>query len=312
MTELFPYPSWKALNTALSQAAKTQAQATGQDPSDLMRLAYLDRFLARVFDVEAGEEWILKGGTGMLSRVPSTRPTKDVDLAISSIDLQHAQESLSDLVDRDIGDHVAFRFDHAETSIDEDIHPDAQGRRLFYRMYETASGKELVRVPVDLSVENAPVGGIEVVEPRHRLIPKKAIPSVPYRLYPVVDQIADKVLATMQMYGPGRPSTRTKDLVDLVVLARTQTVRLTSLAGALESHRRARGEEVFSSFTPPGTWARTYPAIAAKVEAVGPFTDLDSATKLVRELIDPALQTNPSADLEWRPPGRWREAGARA
>ena len=59
------------------------------------------------------------------------------------------------------------------------------------------------------------------------------LPSHPYRLYPVVDQVADKVCATLALYS-GRPSSREKDLVDLVLLAVTQDVGAARL-------RRARG-----------------------------------------------------------------------
>ncbi len=48
----------------------------------------------------------------------------------------------------------------------------------------------------------------------------------PIRLYPVVDHIADKLCATQATYGTNNdlPSSRVRDLVDLVVFARSQDV----------------------------------------------------------------------------------------
>jgi len=53
-----------------------------------------------------------------------------------------------------------------------------------------------------------------------------------YRLYPAVEQIADKVCAAMQLYD-GKRSSREKDLVDLVVLAVTQDIDGAALAHEL-------------------------------------------------------------------------------
>ena len=101
------YPNWKALNTALSAAAKAQAQETGQSQNDLMKMAYLDRFLCRVFDNDEAD-WVLKGGTGMLSRVPEARTTNDIDVATSVGASDAAEEALTGLVALDIGDHLTF------------------------------------------------------------------------------------------------------------------------------------------------------------------------------------------------------------
>src|SRR5450759_2124630 len=51
-------------------------------------------------------------------------------------------------------------------------------------------------------------------------------PTLRLYLYPVVDHIADKLCATQSTYGAAgdRPSSRVRDLVDLVVFARSQDV----------------------------------------------------------------------------------------
>lgn len=302
------YPNWKALNAALSSAAKAQSLSTGQSQGDLMKMAYLDRFLCRVFDNGEGADWVLKGGTGMLSRVPGTRTTKDIDVATSVGDIDEAERSLTDLVARDIGDHLTFDLEASAASIDSTLHPGVTGRRLFYRMRDEQTRKPLIRIPVDMTVEPAPIGGVDVFDPRNRILPKHGLPIAPYRLYPVPDQIADKVTATMQSYGPDRHSTRVKDLVDLVVIARTQRVNLDKLKAALAAQHHRTDD--YASFTPPAQWKNDYAHVAKQVPAVGPFHDFDGATALVRKLVDPALATEGPSGLTWNSDTGWEPAAA--
>ncbi|MFT2675501.1 hypothetical protein, partial [Escherichia coli] len=70
-----------------------------------------------------------------------------------------------------------------------------------------------------------PVGRVETIEPSTRLQLGRPVPSHPYRLFPISNQVAEKVTATMSTYN-GRPSSRAKDLLDIVTIARTQRVDL--------------------------------------------------------------------------------------
>ena len=74
------YDSWRAVERALKAVAVARANATGTDANRHLRAAYLDRVLCRVFSSSESSEWMLKGGTSMLARVPLTRTTKDLDL----------------------------------------------------------------------------------------------------------------------------------------------------------------------------------------------------------------------------------------
>lgn len=85
-----------------------------------------------------------------------------------------------------------------------------------------------------------------------------------YRLYPVVDQVADKVCATMTEYDE-RTSTREKDLVDLVVIATTQDIDGTALRVATVTEARRRQMEPFDSFTVPSAWGAGYARLSRPV-----------------------------------------------
>lgn len=73
-----------------------------------------------------------------------------------------------------------------------------------------------------------------------------------YRVYPLVDHIADKVMATFQRYGGHqRPSTRYKDLVDLVSIVIGASVAAEPQLAALASEAHRRGVTLPARFDVP-------------------------------------------------------------
>lgn len=76
-----PYPTARGVESAIKEAAKKAAQADPSlDVNKRIRLEYFNCFLSRVFSEGDESEWVLKGGAGMLARIPSTRSTRDIDL----------------------------------------------------------------------------------------------------------------------------------------------------------------------------------------------------------------------------------------
>ena len=68
----------------LDRAPKRAARDGGGDPGDGYRRALRDRFLCRVFSDPDGR-FILKGGSGLLVRIPDGRVTRDIDFATASV-----------------------------------------------------------------------------------------------------------------------------------------------------------------------------------------------------------------------------------
>ncbi|MDO5498888.1 MAG: nucleotidyl transferase AbiEii/AbiGii toxin family protein, partial [Propionibacteriaceae bacterium] len=95
MAEPEPYSTPRGVENAIKDAARKAAAA---DPSlavsQRIQLEYFNRFLSRVFSEAEASEWILKGGTGMLARVPSARATRDIDLYRHGFTLAHALDDL--------------------------------------------------------------------------------------------------------------------------------------------------------------------------------------------------------------------------
>ncbi len=110
-------------------------------------------------------------------------------------------------------------------------------------------------------------------------------------------------------YAGGKRSSRVKDLVDLVVLAHSQTVDLAELRAAVASKQAISGMDPFDHFDVPAEWRRTYPVTAKGVPSAAAYT-AESATALIAAFVDPAL-TKGSNPGTWEPENlRWSEQHA--
>lgn len=237
MVEASPYPTPAGVENAIKDAAKKAAAVDpALDVSKRIHLEYFNRFLSRVFSEGADSEWVLKGGTGLLARVPSTRSTRDIDLYRSGFTITEALSDLIRLASIDLGDHFRFEYAGHTESIGTETQPYTEGYRVKFTILIGAASKGTLQV--DLAVGAGMTGEVVTTEPASALrLPRLA--THPYRLYPVVDQIADKVCATMTEYRD-RSSSREKDLVDLVVFATTQEIDGTALRIAVTTEARRR------------------------------------------------------------------------
>jgi hypothetical protein len=131
-----------------------------------------------------------------------------------------------------------------------------------------------------------------------------------YRLYPLVDSVADKVMAIVEPHQ-GRPSTRFRDLVDLVLIAHTQQVQADDLATALASERLRRDLPRRREFAVPDEtlWRAGYRTVAADAPGIAEKT-LDEALPLAKLFVDPVLAGEVTGGI-WDPVTlAWRRATA--
>jgi hypothetical protein len=291
-----PYTTAKGVEDAIKAAARRAAAA---DPALTMdqriRLEHFNRFLSRVFSEGPDSEWVLKGATGLLARVPSTRATLDIDLYRGGYGLGDAVEDLRRLADRDLGDHFRFVYIGHRAVLVGDEQPYTDACRVEFDTYIGAQQKR--RIGVDLSTGAGLTAEPTITAPASALdLPRLAM--FEYRLYPVADQIADKVCATMQRYGD-RPSSREKDLVDLVVLAVTQDIDGTALTRAITTEISRRGMDPFEHFDVPAEWGPAYERLANRVPYCADVRRIEAARDLASALIDPALNGT-ATGLTWR------------
>lgn len=278
--------------TAASLARAVQSRARVVEGADLNTWVR-DRFLCRVFQ-EPGE-WLLKGGAMMLSRIGSARATRDVDLLRPNSTLDEALEELCQLVAVDLGDHCRYEYLGTRPMVARDRQAGRAGCRVTFSARIGVAQKDDVKV--DLVVGDELHGDVEVRTPENR-VEVPAIDAVPYQLYPVVDQIADKLCAMMGIHVGGRQSSREKDLIDLVILARTVRIPADSLTAALQFETRRRGVTV-DRVIAPRTWGPAYRREARQRPHCKDHQSVADAIELIAALVEPAL--NGRAVGWWEP-----------
>jgi len=224
------------------------------------------------------------------------RATKDVDLYRSGYTLEQALEALKRLAKVDLDDHFQFEFANYSASIRGVGQPYVDGYSVKFDVYVGAQKRG--RIHVDLSTGAGVTAAVDYIEPANSLdLPRLA--SNPYRVYPIVDQIADKVCATMMLYS-GSPSTREKDLVDLVVFATTQVVHGADLHNAIATEVQRRGLAPFDRFTAPSSWGPAYSRMARQVSYCEQVRAIHDALALMKAFIDPAIRGEVD-DQVWGP-----------
>lgn len=112
-------------------------QGGGRDTGERYRQALRDRFLCRVFS-DPENRFILKGGSGMLARVPNARATRDADFATRRNESpDEIVNALDELLAADMGDFCHFELTRREESKDDNGYS-----RLLKLRYATYIGEE--------------------------------------------------------------------------------------------------------------------------------------------------------------------------
>lgn len=294
-----PYPTPVAVEAAIKDAARKAAKLEpDRSVGDLIQQAYFDRFLTRLFLSDGG--WMLKGGASLLARVPAARSTTDLDLFLKGRGLDDALAELRAAAGRDLGDWFRFEYVGHRTTLGGDQQPYAEGYRVSFEVYIGAARRG--RLNVNLVVKVATTMPPEIQHPANALdLPR--LPSAAYRLYPLVDQIADKACATLEGHR-GRPSSREKDLVDLVLIAATYDINGDQLRIALAAEALMRRLDLPSAFMVPAAWGRVYAAKAKTIPAIRAY-DAAAARELMAKFLDPVLDGSCVSKMWIADEGAW-------
>ncbi|OIJ91006.1 hypothetical protein BIV24_17655 [Streptomyces colonosanans] len=269
---------------------KHDADVTGTDLARRRRLVVFDRMAARLAEDTVGG-WVLKGGAVMEFRLTErARTTKDLDLALRPEDGLDAEgdgvrELLIDALAVDL-DGDGFRFRVAAPA---PLRADAAGRGGWRFSVEAhLAGKLFAGVRVDV-VDR----GEEIARTEHLPLPNTLdFAGTPQRTIEAVDRrqhFAEKLHAFTRDYG-GRPNTRVKDLVDLVLLAEDGLQGDATLVEVVRHVFAARATHPVPDELPdpPPLWRETYPELARELDTEVPPA-LDAALALVRGLWEKAL-----------------------
>ena len=292
-----PYRTPAAVESAIRSAAQKAARNDKSlSTQERIRLEYFHRFLCRIFSETPTDAWLLKGGTALLARVPSARATSDVDLFNQRHSLAAALTELRRLAALDLGDFFRFEYVSHTDSLGGKQQAYTEGIRVNFDVYLGVNKKD--RLSVALVVKAVVTDTPETIIPSN-LLPLPKLPQCKYRLYPLVDQMADKVCATLSVYN-GYPSTRVKDLVDLVLLTLTQTIDGGRIEVAITREAASRGLPFPETFTAPPDWDASYRKLASPIPDCKDYLTVALATSLVNALLEPVL-AGKAKGLRWDP-----------
>ena len=274
------YATPAAFRRALVDRLKDVAKQSKWTVQQLQRQVAYDRLLERLYIVDDG--WIVKGATALLARDLGVRGSLDVDV-YRAVAQDVAEADLRRAAELDLDDWFVFNVG-VPTPIG------SNGLRL--PVVAIVGQTTWAEFHVDLSGTDLRLTGHPDDVPP---IARGTIPSVEqrgYRAYPLADHVADKVAATYERHGEfENPSTRYRDLVDLVSIATGASIHAQSLSTAIRSEFERRSLVLPETFNVPDRelWERGYAAEVARSFLEVALT-LDEALDIVRAFLDPVLR----------------------
>jgi Nucleotidyl transferase AbiEii toxin, Type IV TA system len=284
------YQTPAAFRRALTDRLKGLTKKSRWTLSQLQRQIAYDRLLERLYTVD--EAWVVKGATALMARDIGVRGTIDVEI-YREVSGEVAERELRSAAALDLGDWFRFELGAAQQM------EDGKGLRVPVTAYVGVT--VWVEFRVDLvGSDFGMTADAEHVPPLAQLL----MPNIEqhgYRAYPLVDHIADKVAAILQRYGDLQtPSTRYRDLVDIVSIVAAAEVNAAAQQKALRSEAMRRGIVLPQKFDVPdcAMWERGYAAEARRSLLTTVHT-LDDALAAVRPFIDDLLDE--TATGQWNP-----------
>jgi predicted nucleotidyltransferase component of viral defense system len=253
------YKTPAALRRALEDRLLVLARCERCDIQRLRRQAAFDRLLCRLFQ-EPNGPWLLKGGYAMELRIRSARTTRDIDLAVRRLPggaKQWNEGAIRNLLERAAGIDLqdGFEFTIGEPTMDLDAAPYGGSR---YPVQAQMAGRRFANFHVDVSAGDILRKPFEILEGRDWLgfagIAKARLSAVSRE-----EQFAEKLHA-YTLPRMGRPNTRVKDLVDMLLLldsVANDQARLTENIKA--TFRRRHTHDVPLSLPlPPTSWEEPF------------------------------------------------------
>lgn len=258
---------------------------------------YFHRLLCRVFS-QGTDRFVLKGGQGVLARTLDARVTRDIDLVAQEESLEEAIADLVQAASIDLNDFVSFVFDRAEQIKAEDEY--RCGTKVWFTPF--MGTKKLQPISIDLVVDEVRGLEPEILAPVDRL-DIEGLPVCDYRVCRVESALADKLLAMIELHD-GRASSRIKDIVDILVYAKTCSVDGATLAERVEKEASARKMAMPKEFVAPLWWKQNgsaqYAKMARQAGVLGLAGNIAGAEEVVNRLYAPCFDRSMSV-CKWNP-----------
>lgn len=288
------YATAAAFRTAFEQRLLATARGASILMVRLRKLVAFKRLL-----VAAPDRWVPKGALALHVRlVARFRTTKDPDLGRWD-DERAATDDLFAAQRVDLGDY--FRFDSVRTAKLDHLLEGAAAR---YHVSSYLAGRWFEELTVDVGF-----GDPLTVAPERLRGPdlpgfaEIAPVEIPTPTLPLEQHVAKQVHASTRTYAGGHASTRTKDLIDLVLIASLFPFQAGRLRRALRATFDACGTHPLPTALPPPPpgWGSAYRKLAAEV---GLAPEASIGHRHAAALLDPPTGGSVVDDARWEPSRR--------
>jgi hypothetical protein len=267
MKEAQIYATARAFRQALEARLQERALKGGLVLERLRKQVAFDRFLARMFPPQSNSAgWILKGGYALELRFLHARATKDIDLTLGSgiitaATVQEQRIALREHIRRFAVQPLPdfFEFLIGTATLDLEGAPEGGFR---FPVEATMDGRRFARFHVDIGVGDATEPPLDILEGGDWLefagILRPRFVAVSRE-----QQWAEKFHAYTRP-RESRVNTRSKDLVDLVLLINLGELSLARLRHCVATtfERRASHPMPASTPPPPPAWKSVFARLA--------------------------------------------------
>lgn len=238
------------------------AAKTGEDLQRLRRKVAFDRFLARIFTQEK-PEFYLKGGYAMELRIAHARATKDIDLTYirrfkneKELLSQLILDNLKDLAELNLNDHFFYQIGEAQIDLKNAPYGGAR-----YPVSVFINGKIFVRFHLDVGMDFL-FDQVETIQgPNWLEFCSISAPIIP--MISIEQQFAEKI-HTYTLSRGDKINSRTKDLIDMVLLLNMRSLRPDVLFEAMQKVFKKRNTHPLPRKleTPPAEWEMKFIVMA--------------------------------------------------
>ncbi|MGH2796484.1 MAG: nucleotidyl transferase AbiEii/AbiGii toxin family protein [Thermoleophilaceae bacterium] len=292
------YATPAAFRAALEARLNAAARAGGRPVGSARKLVAFTRLLARL-ERTAPDRWVLKGGFALELRLPGqARATRDVDIDWAA-SLDEATNALVQAAALALDDY--FEFDIQRVG-DADV-GGVGGVRFHANAYVGGRLFEPLLIDVGVGSESFPPAD-ELTAPD--LLDFAEIEPAHIRAIRLEQHIAEKLHAYTRRHADDQPSSRAKDLIDIILMSELAAFDYERLRQEIVNVFEARGTHDLPASlpAPPPGWSRPYRALA---EEVGLDPDLMAGHRLAAAFLDPILAAEAALDAWDAEARRWRK-----
>jgi hypothetical protein len=285
------YNSGRNFRQALEIRLRNESVKTGAPLVRLRKMVAFDRLLARLATAQP-DRWVLKGGLALQLRLGlDARATKDIDLLFLTAG-KNAHIFLLEASALDLGDW--FQFEVAP-------HGKLLGGSYRFQIRSLLDERLFEQFHLDVGVGDPLFESPEVVT-MLEVLAFADIPPVRFRCYPVSQHLAEKVHA-YTLPRKSSPSSRVKDLVDILLLAHAGVPDNLTLHRAMQMTFDARQTHTLPDRlpAPPSNWDAPFRRLIGDTGLA--FTSLQEGWEAASLFLQPAL--TPESRSVWHPE-RWQ------